>query len=423
MKSMKNKLFNLFTYSMLDRFLSGTIQVLIFSIVVKYLNTYDIGLFGLFSGLLVFYALITLEPATILIRDYPKLKDKISLELFNFIYFAMVRMIIFIALSFLISFLYTSKIGFMAWLFVIFIVNYSIQTIGRIFHELLYVSFNQKFNFYIYLIISIIELALFYFLLPIFHYLWFYLISMICMNIIYTLILIKIVIKKNRIILKKYHFNIKSFFKNNILNFSLWNHFNGSIEFMIYKIDTFVLSFFVSLENLALYTVALNLSNYFFILPQQIEKTLKIGYSNSNTGSPEEKRIYNAGSILLILISLVQLFLFIIFGKFFIKILFPTMNITEIYSLALLIISGVSILNIIRPILAILIIRENIRLLFFHIYLPAGVISLVIYFILGKYYSLYGVAFGNIIVYSIFSLFVLLYKRKNSRPSSERSFN
>ena len=229
---------------------------------------------------------------------------------------------------------------------------------------------------------------------------------------IYTIVLYILFININKIKIK-FNFGFKEFFQNNILNFTLWNHFNDAITFMIYKIDTFVLAFFVSIEEVATYTVALTLSNYFFIIPQIGEKVLKISYSNMRIGSNDEKKLYSKGTFVLNAISILQFIFFIIFGKFFVRFLFPTTNIVKVYQLSALIILGITILNLARPISAILAIRVDLKSLFKNVYLPAGIIAILIYLSFGCFYKAYGVAAGNIASYLIFALLIAFYRYRN----------
>ncbi len=407
---LKKNLISLFSFSMLDRLFSGILQVIIFTVVIRNLGVADVGMLGIFGGLLVFFNLLAVSPEAILIRDFPKLKEHLGIEVGSYLLFGIFRTLLFIILSMIPALIYLPIHGIKTLIFPLWVAAFSIKLLGNVPREGLYVSFKQNLNFFLNLTFSLRQFFFYLFLLPLYSNLLFYTLSLIGFNILSTTALYMIFVKKNDIKLS-FKINWPAFFRNNFADFTLWNHLSGAITFMMYRIDTFILSLFVSIEAIASYTVALTLSNYFFVIPQMGEKVLKIGYSNLAKDSPEEKRFFFWGTLSLNILSLLQLAFFILFGKEMIAFLFPKVDIPLVYEISALIIIGVTLLNFVRPVSAILTIRNNLKKLFLFCYLPAGIFSLLVYFYLGyRYGTLRAVATGNIISYGAFAVLIALQK-------------
>ena len=406
--NLKQNLFSLFSYSILDRIISGFLSVVVFTILIRNLPKDEIGLFGLFSGIFVFFNFINLSPVTIIIRDFNKIRD-IGKEMGNFILFNLYKTIIFLIIGSGLSLIYfysgySSKI----FLFPLYVLLFSLMNFASIAIEGLFASFNQKIVFLSNFLIYSFQVAFYFLLMPHFKTLIFYLLAQSIIIFLYTIILFSMFFKKNKIklIIKP---DWKEFFHKNIMDFSLWNHFNGAVTFLIYKIDTFVLSFFTTVEGLASYTIALTFSNYFFIIPQIGEKSLRIGFSRVETKN-EEKKLGFWGAFVLDTISILQLVVFFFWGKPLIRFMFPTADYKTVYNLSALIILGITILNFARPISAHLFVKTRMRDLFLKVYLPSGIFSILTYFIMAKLFGTVGVASGNILSYLFFALLIVIYE-------------
>jgi O-antigen/teichoic acid export membrane protein len=291
--------------------------------------------------------------------------------------------------------------------FIVIILGSNITTLQAPIKELLRVDFKQKTatitGFFIEITILGILILVLNLIPSLTAYLAVFLTTSICAFGVWLIIL-------TRIYNYTWIFNCESIklLKYSIKDFSLWNHFNGAITNLIYNIDTAILSLLgISLSAIGNYTVALKLSNFFFIAPMLLQGVNTIAVANMN------EKTSNIGINLFLkysfVLSLTQLLIFILFGEWVIE-SFITQKATEaIFTYGLLIITGVSILNIGRPLISWITIKGSLKEAFFRIYLPSGIIGIFIYFLLGIFFGATGVACGNIVVYSLFLSLVIIY--------------
>ena len=408
---LKEKVTNLAFFSLLDTILNRVIHFLSLLVVIKFLPRDDFGIIGISFGYLAILSLLSLAPETVLYRDFPniKLTKKISLYISSFIFFGLFRTLIILAISCVIGgYLYWQYKNYIVPLsFVIITLGSNIILLQGPIKELLRVDFKQKIatiaGFLIEMTILLI-IILTLFLFPLLEvYLIVFLTTSICALMAWLIILKKVynfnwVFNRNTIRVLKY----------SIHDFSFWNHLNGSVTNFIYNIDTAILSLcgapIITIGN---YTVALKLSNFFFILPIVLQSTNTITLSNVK----KEKSNFIAGLFLKysLIVSLIQLVFFILFGKWAIKTFITSKDSALIFQYALLIIIGVSILNIVRPLISWIAIKGNLKQVFFKVYLPSGIISFFIYSILTKCFGPVGTAFGNIVCYLLFSFLMIYY--------------
>lgn len=410
--TLKNKLFGLTAYSFVDTVLLRFFGIISFIIIVRLLARSDIGIIGVAAGYLVFLIFFALAPETILLRDFPKIKNRINHYISSFILFWLIRSIIITVLAGIIAlFLYHQfENSIVPIYFIGATVLFNMGMFQSLITELFYVSFKQKIVMIMNIVLSVFGTGLVFLLFfkpTLMFYLfvsflstfvglvtWYYLLKRyFAFKFIYAKDSVKIV-------------------KNSIKDFALWQHFNGTITHLIYRIDTVILSFFVTLTIIGDYTIALGIANFFFLVPQIVQKTAMVGLSNIN--NKREEGLFM--SIVLkysFILGIAQLLLFIVFGKWIILTLFTSTHIEQIYLYTVLITCGVTILNFMRPVMSLIASKCSLKEGFFQVYLPSGIMALVGYIILTYFYGPVGTAIGNIVGYSVFAL--LLYSFMNKK--------
>jgi len=408
---LKRKLFELTLYSFLDRVFFRLYGIISFILIVRLLSRTDIGIIGIAGGYLALFNFLNLAPETILLRDFPKIKNNINQFLSSFIVFWFVRSAIIIILSAIVGFFLYQQFGEIIVL-IYFLGTTLIFNMGMfqsLIQELFYVSFKQK----IAMIVNIILMAISIFLILILFFrptLIFYLFLSFLASFIGML---------SWLFLLKRYFSFKFIYtKNNlkiikesIRDFALWQHLNGVITYVIYRIDTVILSFFVALTIVGDYTIALGIANFFFFVPQIVQKSAMVGLSNIKNKS-EESLFMSIALKYSFILGIMQLLLFIVFGKWVIQTLFTRMYVEQIYLYTVLITCGVTILNFMRPIMSLIASKCNLREGFLKVYLPALIMSLIGYIVLTYLYGPIGTAIGNIFGYSVFALLLYSFMTK-----------
>lgn len=409
--NLKQKVSNLAFFSVLDIILGKLIHVISLLVVLRFLPREDFGVIGLSYGYLAFLSLLSLAPETILYRDFLKIKlaQKVNLHISAFLIFGFVRTLVILIIGCIIG-------GYLYWYYKSWIIpiSFIVITLGSNIiimqgpiKELLRVDFKQKVaaitGFFIEIIILGVLILVLYLSPSLVTYLTVFLSASFGAFGIWLIILKKVynyswIFNRESISVLKY----------SIKDFSLWNHFNGTVSNLLYNVDTAILSLIgISLSIIGNYTVALKLSNFFFFAPMVLQSVNTIALANIN----KERCDFGINLFLKysVVISLIQLFLFVLFGKWAIA-TFVTQKDTElIFKYALLIIIGVSVLNIGRPLFSWITIKGSLREVFLKVYLPSGIIGIFVYFILAVFWGAIGVACGNIVVYSLFLILIINY--------------
>lgn len=401
--TLKNKLFGLTAYSFIDTVLLRFFGVISFIIIVRLLDRSDIGIIGVATGYLVFFNFLALAPETILLRDYPKVKDRINQYISSFMIFWFIRSFIMIVLAGIIAFFLYHQFEnrIVPIYFIGATVLFNMGMFQSLITELFYVSFRQKIVMTMHIVLSLFATGL-VFLLFFKPTLMFYLFLSFISTFV-GLVTWYYLLKRYFAFKFIYAKDSLKIVKNSIKDFALWQHFNGTITYLIYRIDTVILSFFVTLTIIGDYTIALGIANFFFLVPQIVQKTAMVGLSNINTKTEEGLFM----SIVLkysFILGIAQLLLFILFGKWIIQTLFTSEHVEQIFLYTVLITCGVTILNFMRPVMSLIASKCSLKEGFFQVYLPAGIMALVGYIILTYFYGPVGTAIGNIVGYSVFAL-------------------
>ena len=409
--SLKTNLFKMTSLSVVDTIVLKILATLSFAIVTHLLPLEHIGIIGVATGYLVFFRLLSVTPESILYRDMPKIKDRLSEYISAFMIFWAIKTIVIMAIaaaaSYIVYLIYGNQLISIYFFGSVFVLSLGI--FHGIAKETLYMSFKQGIATKVSAALMILTLgltSLLFFSPSIISYLY---ISMAA-NLISAGVWTYFIKKSLNLKFKKTKDTFK-IIKNSITDFALWTHIGACISNLLLTADVLVLSFFVALSVIGDYTIALTIANFFFILPMMLQKASTVGLSNMDDKKTVEKTI----SVLLkysFILSALQFLAFLVFGKLIIAI-FTANNINIIYSYALLILAGNSIINVFRPMLGIVITKINISKHVIYIFLPAAIMGVISYIILTILYGPIGAAAGNIVTSSILSaLLIVVVKRE-----------
>ncbi|OQX86412.1 MAG: hypothetical protein B6D55_06145 [Candidatus Omnitrophica bacterium 4484_70.2] len=420
-EGIKRKVLSLGFFNLIENVFLRSVNIGSWIFIIRLLHREDVGIIGLSFGYLSFLNFINVAPETMLYRDFPAIKKskKINDFISSFLLFSFYKFSVVLVVSFFISFfLYLSYHSLKISLFFVgisFILT--ISFFKSPVKELLKVDFKQKISTLIEITLSGISFI--------------FLISGLYRHptlstyiIVYGLMSILGIIIWFSILKRIYNFKFKSEKAFPLLNyslnsFSIWNHLNGSITYFIYNIDPAILSICgISLVTIGNYTTALKISNFFFFIPMIFQNTLGIAFSNLN----HKKSIFLLKKIFLfnLIFGILQLLLFLYTGRWIIENFFTHKFVSEIFKYSLIIIIGITILNITRPLISWLTIKGNIKKVFFFTYLPTGIAAFPVYLSLTKRYGPTGTAFGNIILYSFFSFLLIFWMLWSYFKNEER---
>ncbi len=84
----------------------------------------------------------------------------------------------------------------------------------------------------------------------------------------------------------------------------------------------------------------------------------------------------------------------------------------EIFFLTLLIGFGVSLLNVIRPLVSLNFSKTSVKKSFLEAYLPAAAASMAFYFVFTKFFGVTGTGLANIASYALLSLLIVAFTLK-----------
>lgn len=198
--------------------------------------------------------------------------------------------------------------------------------------------------------------------------------------------------------------NWKLIFKN-ITGYSLWVHLTGVVSNIVYKADAFILYYFVSLQIIGNYNIALSVANIASIIPSILINQNNVALSHCKTD--EESKAMTGNFLRLSLyLGACSLFGFVLLGKFYLRIVSKS-DINEIYYYLLLIVSGLLIVKmIISPLVSYINLKGDVKRLFFRVQLPLLATVLINYTVLSHFYGAKGAAASNLLNSLIWLIFI-----------------
>lgn len=407
--ALKRKLFALTSFSIIDIVLLKLLGGIIFILLTNLLPRAEIGIIGVVAGYLVLFRFISITPESILLRDYPKMKQAINQYLTSFFVFWVLKTVVIVGLGAVVSYLVFLQTGNVTLAFYLFgsVIVLMLGYFQGIIKETHYVSFLQKrvTTLNVIFICAQLGLSLVLFFIP---QLLLYLIILLVINVASSVVWMTLLMRSLH-----FRFDTHQTFKHMkhcIADFSLWQNLTGSITYLIYNIDTFILSFFVSLEVIGDYTIALTIANFFFVIPLVLQRSFTLGFSNISDPATVNRTL----SLFIrysLFVSVAQLVGYYLIGRWIVMI-FSSTSVELIYWLSFIIISGISILGVGRPLISLANTKTKIKKLFFLVFLPMGIMSIVIYTLFTLLWGITGTAWGNVVSYSLFLFLLVVYTRR-----------
>lgn len=402
-------------YSSVDQLLTIISQFISGILIIRFLPREDYGLLGVIAGYFVFFNVINISIESILLRDhnkYDNVLDKIAyLTFFNYIKILIILILSFILGLFLINFAGNENVFYAIGITYVVMASQAIISPLSIFYSS---KFNQKLVTKLNISKSIFRLIL----LSLLVYsnsikVYFAIELIVAFFLVCSWKFIFLYIHKINLFNRSSYRNVDlKFIKKSLLDYSLWTHLNGVVTQVIYKSDTFFLSFFENNIVVGNYNVALNSANMANILPSILGYHNSIALSNLKDNN-EIKKVTNQFIKISFYVSFIIFVVFLIFGGIYINILTGDKDISEIYHYQLFIVAGLLISkSLTSPLVSYINIFDDVKRFFKHVSVPILFTTLSLYFISVKIYGPLGIAAANILNSIIWLVLILNYVKK-----------
>ncbi|MGZ3790410.1 MAG: lipopolysaccharide biosynthesis protein [Bacteriovorax sp.] len=198
------------------------------------------------------------------------------------------------------------------------------------------------------------------------------------------------------------------FLKKGFVEYSLWVHLIGFVTNIVYRIDAFVLYYFVSLQVIGNYNIALTAANMANIVPSILAYQNSVALTHSQT-QEEAKRITGKFLRLSIYIGLLTFGAYFFLGKIYLRLMTGEHNVDDIYFYLLNIVAGVLIVKtLIAPLVSYINIKGQVKDLFVKVKLPLLIIVLFNYVLFSNLWGARGAAFSNIINGIVWAILIFI---------------
>lgn len=205
-----------------------------------------------------------------------------------------------------------------------------------------------------------------------------------------------------------------SFLKRGFLEYSLWVHLVGFVTNLIYRVDAFILYYFVSMQVVGNYSIALAAANMANIVPSILAYQNAVALTHTRT--PEEAmRATGKFLRLSFYIGVLTLGAYVFLGKIYLRLMTGENNVDEIYFYLINIVVGVLIVKtLIGPLVSYVNIKGQVKDLFVKVKLPLLIIVLLNYVVFSNLWGARGVAISNIVngIIWVILIFIELNKYK-----------
>ena len=413
---MKSKIVSNIVSALLERGVFVFGQFIVSFMMIKALDIRDYGTLGLIAGYYVFLNFFNVAVETILLRDHLMLKGKIEQTLYSLFIFnlfkALVLLILFLMFIPVLEVKATANgliWGVLAFYFPVFA-----DCLVSPFLIFATIQFKQKNVTYLStcrVLISIVLTSLL-FLFPDLRYLAF---KEFLVNLIYVFMFLMFI--RNELDLsftKKWQeFSVDwSYIKKSFITYASWTHCVGVVTFFIYRSDTFFLSFFVNLESIGYYNIALSSANIANVLPQLLayQNNLVISHMKDNYDSIRMTNIFLRVSFYLGCLTILA---FLFLGKSYLHLLKGDDCPAETYFNMICIVSSLVIVKtIVSPFNSYISIKGSVRSMFWNVVLPTGIATSVLYLFSSWWAGTIGIAAANLFAAIIWLILQLREMRR-----------
>lgn len=378
-----------------------------FFLISRILEREEIAFIGIAAGLIAMLSPIIISPEVILFRDYAAFKNNPNKYTSAFLFFWFVRSIIILLIITAIAYVLYAAHDMRLFLYVVGAgIIMCLGMLQASIQELFFVEFKQaetlRMNF-VYYAIFLAGLAYLFFHRDIMIYLAISLGSSFVLALLWIERLFRV-----------FHFRpvfdtkaLEQLLYKIITGVGLWSHLISSAVQLIYRADLFFLGLFVTAFITGNYTIALMFASLCVFVPQVLQKMCLAGLTRS-TNKNEDMKIVNAFVKYTLAISIIQVLGYYLLGKWVISFI-DAANAQSIFDLGLFLVIGSNIFNVIRPIHSYAFARANLKQLLIHVFLPAGLLAVILYAAAAYYYGGIATAQANVIVYALLVVIYLIY--------------
>ncbi len=418
------KIVSVLSFGSLQILASKFIGLIQFAVLVRLLSTSEIGIIGLAGGYVAILSFILVSPESILIRDFKKIQPKLNVYVSSFLQFLIYRNILIFAGGSLVAWyvLPLPDNPALTAYFILLLLYHLITSLSGPLREAFYGYYRQARITIVDLMVSIMLIAT----MPILYFSrdvvvygmlqvlvaslgvgWWYWNARRYLNFLFV----------GGLNFRKWNIKLSL---DTIRQFGVWNHLSWMVIRLVYQVDIVLLGFFVSLEALGSYAVALTIANVFLVFPLMLQKILSLSLSQI-----EDKivlqNIFGVTVRYNTIFSLAQFLGFIFLGGFIISIFGPD-NPGVVWLYSLYIIAGITLFNVVRPWTSLAFIHLSPREYFLGLYAVPAICSVPIYFLAAQYGGALGVAKANVLTFGLIALWVVLYVRYRVRLSPNLKF-
>lgn len=403
------KVTQVLAFSGIQTVLSKILGAIQLAILIRLLTNAEMGIIGLAAGYVGVLGFIAIAPEAIFLRDFTRMKGKLNEYLTSFFLFGLARGLLVMLGGIAIAYwLMQSQSSDAGGYFLIALGAFVLNLLTGPFREAFYAQYRQARIVWVDLTITILSL-----ILIVFVYFTPHVLVYGALQFAVALLGVLWWIFQARTHMGFRFTSFKGWFRKaweSLSSFSIWNHFTSSALRMVYQADIIILSFFIGLNDLGDYTIALTIANVFFVFPQLIQKVTSLSFSSY--GVAKDIRLglglsfkYN------LLFCLAQFGLFLVFGHLLVAFFGPE-NPENVLTYAFYLVLGVTIFSIFRPWVALLVVHYDPRKLFIRLFAAFGVVAFIVYYVGAVYGGAIGVAQSNVLLYALLGLIVVWFTWK-----------
>jgi O-antigen/teichoic acid export membrane protein len=400
-----------------DLFLFKLGTTLVFILLVRLLEQEQIGILGIASGYLLLLGFLDVRPIQVLLRDYPRIaRDPAErdVHLTAFLVFWAVQSVVILAVSLALQILVLDRLGIegLSFVYLGLTVDFLGVTLQDLVKTVLYTDLQQGAATRVGLALGLARLASMttLFLFPsLATYSWVLIGTSIVSGAVWLLVL-------SRRLRFRFHLSrrIPALLRESLSEYGLWNHGQAVVMSTLVLVDTLVLSLAgESLRAIGNYTIALRFTSVFFFQASwQISRSLQVVLARQEE---EHRRVRAINSFLKLnaALSLTLLLAVFVAGSWMIRLLFGADVDPDAVRFALITGAGATIMNLGWPLMAVISNSCSLRKALFSVYLPVWALGVLVYFAAGFGWGAPGVAWANIVVYSIVVTGLVLFLRRN----------
>ena len=191
----------------------------------------------------------------------------------------------------------------------------------------------------------------------------------------------------------------------------MWVHLIGVISNIIYKADAFILYYFVSLQIIGNYNIALSVANIASIIPSVLINQNNVALSHCKT--VEDSKLTTGKFLRLSLyVGIVSLIGFVILGKFYLRLITKN-DVDIIYEYMLYIVGGLLVVKmIVSPLVSYINLKGDVKGLLLRVQLPLLLTVLLNYALMSYLYGPKGAAISNLINSVLWLIFLAIEVRR-----------